>query len=89
MKKMHAMVVKLMFTQIVDEKLVKNQRIDSSEICASMSDDNITLIWNVIQSDGGFVKGRVLEKRNKISIKEAKNLQLVAIAFKMMEHCFK
>ena len=59
--KMHAMFLRLLFSQMVVKKLVENQGIDSSRSLASLSENDITAICDVIKMPYGSVSGRMLK----------------------------
>ena len=72
---------------MVDEKLVYDQRIDSPQILASLSDEDITIIWDVIRRPGGLVGNKMPDRGNQISFLAAKSMKLTAFMLKMLEHC--
>ena len=88
-KEMKEMFLRLWSSQIVAIKLVYGQGIDSPWTLASLSDEDIIAVCNVIHRPGGLVSGKTLDKGNQISILAMKNLKLTAIIFKIMEHCSK
>ena len=53
-------------------------------ILASLS-HNITFICDVIRRPGGFLNRGVSDRENKLSVLAAKNLNLTAFDFKIME----
>ena len=67
-------------------KLVSDQGKDSPWTLASLSDEDITAICNMIQRSCSLVSEKKLDRGNQISILAAKNLKLAAFMFKMMEH---
>ena len=66
------------------QKLVDNQGIESS--LASLSDEDITTICDVIRRSGGLLSMKMLDRGNQISILAANNLKLTAFMFKSIEH---
>ena len=88
-KEMEEMFLRLGFSQAVVLKLVEDQEIDSPWILASLSNDDIAAICDMIHRPGGLVSGKTPDKGNKISVMAAKNLKLVAFMFKTMEYCSK
>ena len=82
------MLLRLGFSQALVLKLVADQGIDSSYTLASLSDEDITNICNMIQWPGGLASSRKAPNRwDQISVLAAKNLKLLMFMFKMMEHC--
>ena len=86
---MQMMFIRLLFSQMMAEKLVEDWGIYSPWTIASLSDDGITVIFVVILRPCGLVGGRTSERGNQISIPAGKNLKLAVFMFMMMEHCFK
>ena len=78
------MFIRLIFSQEVAEKLVDNKGIDSNETLASLFENVIKKICDVIKRPGGLVNGRIPDRGNKISVLLAKNLKLAVLAFEMM-----
>ena len=72
---------------MVAQKLVYDQGIDSPWTIASLSDEDITVIWDVIRRPGSLVGSKVPHRVNHISFLEVKNLKLTSFMFKPMEHC--
>ena len=70
-------------------KLLDDQGIDSPQTLASLSDEDIATICNMICRPGRLVGGKTLDRGNQISFLTAKNLKLTAFMFKTMEHCSK
>ena len=66
-------------------KLVDDQGIDSPWILASLFDEDIATIYNVILRPGGIVSRKSSNRGNQISVLAAKNLKLVAFVFMTME----
>ena len=88
-KEMEEMFLRLGFNQIVDMKLVDDQRIDFPQTLASLSDEEIAAICNVIQESGMLVMWKMPDRGNEISVLAARYLKLVAFMFKTLEHCSK
>ena len=86
-KEMEEMFLRLRFSQLVTQKLVDDQGIDSPRTLTDFSDLEIATICNVIRMPGGLVSGKMPDSKNQISILIAKNLELAAFMFKMMECC--
>ena len=85
-KEMEEMFLSLRFSQAVVLKLVEYQGIDSPLTLASLSDDNITAICDVIYRPGGLVSRKTKGRGNQISVLAIKNLKLMAFMFKTMEY---
>ena len=88
-EEMEEMFLRLGFSQAVVLKLMEDQGIVSPWILASLSDENITAIGDMIHRPGGLVGGKTLDRGNQISVLVTKNLKLMAFMFKTMEHCSK
>ena len=86
---MNEMFLRLRFSQTVAMKLVDDQGIVSPWTIASISDEDIATVWDVIRRPGGLVSSKMPDRENRISIPVAKNLELSAFMFKSMEHCSK
>ena len=86
-KQMEEMFFNLGFSQVVAEKLVYDQGIDSPWILASLSDKNITVICDVIRRCGELVGSKTPDRENQISVLAAKALKLAAFMLKMLENC--
>ena len=80
------MFFKLGFSQTVAQKLVYDQGIDSPQTLASLSDENITMICDVIRWPGGLVSSTTPVRGNQISILVAKNIKLAVFMLKSLEH---
>ena len=72
---------------MVAQKLVEDQGKDPPQTLASLSDEIISAICEVIRRPGGLVSGRTHERGKQISVLVVKNLKLAPFMFKMMEHC--
>ena len=79
------MFTRLIFSQMVVEKLVEAQDKDFHKTLASLSDDDI----NTTRRCCGLVSRRATGRGDQISILVAKNHKLDAFMFKTMEHCSK
>ena len=88
-KEMEEMFLGLEFNQTVAMKLVDDQGIDFPWTLASLSDNNIATICDMICRPGGLVSGKTPDRVNQISVLAAKNLKLAAFMFKSMECCSK
>ena len=86
---MQAMFIRLLFSHILMKKLGKDQGTDFPMTLASLSDHDITAIYDAIERPGGLVSGRMPDRRSQISILAAENLKLAAFMSKMMEQCHK
>ena len=82
---MEEMFLRLGFSQTVAMKLVDDQGIDSPWTLASLFDEDIVTICDMIRRPGGLVSGKTLGRGNQISILVVKNLKLAAFMFKTME----
>ena len=85
-KEMEEMILWLGFSQTVAMKLVDNQGKDSPWTPASLSDEDIVAICDVIHRHGGLVSGKTLDKGNQISVLATNNLKLTAFIFKTIKH---
>ena len=83
------MFPRLGFSQTVVTKLVDDQGIVSSLSLASLSDEIIATIGNVIRWPVSLVSRNMPYMRNQISFLVAKNLKLAAFMFKLMKLCSK
>ena len=88
-KEMDEIFLRLGFTQTVSMKLVDEQGINSLQTLASLSDEDITAICNVIHRPGRYLSGKTPDRGKHISVLATKNLKLAAFMFKTMEHCSK
>ena len=61
--------------------------IDSLWTLASLSEENIAAICNVIHRPHGLVSGKTPDRGSQISVLAIKNLKLMAFMFKTIEHC--
>ena len=86
-KEMEKIFLDLGFNQVVAQKLVDDQEIDSSKTLTSLSDEDITAICDVIRRPGGLVGNKTPDRGNKISVLATNNLKLAGYIFKMMAHC--
>ena len=86
---MEKMFFRLGFSQAVVLKLVDYQGIDSPQTLASLSDEEITEIFDIIYRPGGLVSRKTPDRGDKSSVLTMKNLKLLAFMFKTMEHCSK
>ena len=75
-KEMEEMSLRLDFSQTVAKKLVDNRGIVLPQTLASLSDEDIATIWDMINRPGGLVSGKTLDRKNQISFLDAKNLKL-------------
>ena len=50
-----------------------------------LSDEDIAAICDVIRRPGGFVRSKMSERGEQISVLAAKNLKLAVFMFKLME----
>ena len=60
------MFLRLGFSQTVNQKLVKDEGIDSAQTLGSLSDEDISVIYEVIRRSGVLVSGMMPGKRNHI-----------------------
>ena len=81
------MFLRLGISQAVVLKLVDDPGIDSPWTIASLSDEDIIAIYNMICRPSGLVSGKTPERGNQISVLAANNL--MAFMFNTMEHCSK
>ena len=88
-KEMEEIFLRLGFSQAVVLKLVDGQGIDSPWTLASLSDEDITIICDIICRPSGLVSGKTPDRGNQISVLAVNNLKLMAFMFKKMEHCSK
>ena len=84
---MEEMFLRLGLSQAVVLKLVDDHGIDSPRTLASLFDENIATICDVICRSGGLVSRKTPDRGNQISVLDTKNLKLIAFMFKTMEHC--
>ena len=87
-KERQLMFLRLGFSQMVAQKIVEFQGIDSPWTLACHSDD-VSAICAVIRRSGILVSGGTSDRRAQIPILAAKNLNLPMLLFKMMEHSTK
>ena len=73
----------------VATKLVDAQGLDCPWTLASLSDEDLTIICNMIQRPGRLVSRKTSDSGNQISVLAAMNLKLVAFMFKTKKHCSK
>ena len=64
---MQEMFLRLLFSQMVAQKLAEDQGINSSQILTSISDENITAICDAIRRHGGLVGGRISDRTDQIN----------------------
>ena len=83
------MFLRLGFSPAVVLKLMEDLWIDSPWTIASLSDEDITTICDMIHRPGGLLSGKTLDRGNQISVLATKNLKHLAFMFKTMEHCSK
>ena len=83
------MFLRLGFSQTVAMKLVDGQGIGSPWTLASLSDEDIATICDVIHRPSGLVSWKTPDRGNQIFVLAKKNLKLAAFMCKTMEHCFK
>ena len=88
-EKIEEMFLRLSLSQTVAMNLVDNQGIVSTQTQASLSDEEIATICDVIRRPSGLLSRKMPDRRNQISVMAAKNLNLAAFMFKSMEHCSK
>ena len=81
------MFLRLGFSQAVVPKLVDDQGIDYPWTLASLFDEDITVICNMIHRPGRLVSWKTPDEGNQISVLAMKNLKLTAFMFKTREHC--
>ena len=67
---------------------MEDQGADSPRALASLSDDNITAICDLIRKSGSIVSGKMTNMGNQI-FTLAKNLKLTMLMFKTIECCSK
>ena len=77
------MFVRLSLSQMVVDKLVKDQKTDCPMTLSSLSDDKTTAICDVIRRSGDLVNKRTPARGNQVSALAAKNLQLTTFMLKM------
>ena len=82
---MYNMLIRLLFSQLVVEKLGEDNEIDSYRTLAGFSDDDITSICGAIRRPVFLVSMRMPDRRNQIYVLVEKNLKLSMFMFKMME----
>ena len=75
-EEMKKVFLRLGFSQPVVLKLVEDQGIDSLWTLASLSDEDIAAICDVIHRPGGLVSKKTLDRGNQISVLATKNLKL-------------
>ena len=85
-EQMEEMFLNLGFSQVVAEKLVYDQQIDSPQILANLSDEDITMICNTIRKSDGLVGGKTPERGDQIFILLTKSFKLAAFVLKTLEH---
>ena len=61
---MKEMFLKLGFSQTVAKKIEEDQGIDSQQTLASLSDKEITAIYDTIRRPGGLVSSKTPDKGN-------------------------
>ena len=71
--------VQLLFSQMVVEKLVQDQRVDFPRTLASLSYENITAICYIIRRPGGLVSRRMPDRENEIFVLLAKNAHCINV----------
>ena len=81
---MEEMFLGLCFSQAVAMKQLDDQGIDSPWTLASLSDEVITAICDMIHRPGRLVSGKTLDRGNQISALATKNLKLAAFMFKTL-----
>ena len=86
-KQMEEMFLRLGVCQAVVLKLVDDQGIDSPWTLASLSNEDIAAIYNVIHRPVGLVSGKTSNRGNQISVLAATNLKLAVFTVKTMKHC--
>ena len=67
-------------------KLVDDQGMDSSWTLASLSDEDIVTICDMIRRPGSLLSWKIWDRGQQISALVAKNFELTMCVFKMMEH---
>ena len=70
---MEEMFLRLGFSKAVVLKLVEDQGIDYPWTLASLSDEDIDTICDMIHRPGGLVVGKTLDRGNQISLLATKN----------------
>ena len=81
------MFIRLLFSQMVVNKLVRDQGICSPKTLVSISGEVITAICDVIRRYGGLVDTRKPYRGHQISLLVAKNLKLTMLIFKLIKQC--
>ena len=79
---MQVIFIRLLFSQMMAEKLVLDQGMASLKTLVSLSDDNITVLFDITKWPVDVVSGRMIDRENEISIQAAKNLKLSWFMFK-------
>ena len=85
-KEMEKMFLRLGFIKAVVLKLVEDKGIDFPQTLASLSDEDIATIYDMVCRPCGLVSGKTLDRGIQISVPAAKNLKLMEFMFKTMEH---
>ena len=86
---MQEMFVWLLFSQRIAKKLVDDQEIDSPNTLASISNNDIVTICDIIRRHGGFISGKTLDTGDQIYVLVTKNLKFPPFMFNIMECCSK
>ena len=64
---------------IIEEMEKRFLRLGFPQTLASLSDEDITMIWDVIRRPSGLVSDKMLDRGNQISVLAAKHLKLIAL----------
>ena len=83
-EEMEEMFLRLGFSQTVAIKLVDDQGIDSPWTLASLSDEDIAAVCNVICRPCRLVRRKTLVRGNQISILVTKSLKLTALMLTLL-----
>ena len=86
-KQMEMIFLKLGFSQVVSDMLVYDQEIYSPLILASLSNEEIIMIYDVIRRPGGLVGHKTLDRGNQISVLAMKSMKLTAFMLMTLECC--
>ena len=86
-EEMQEIFLRLVFSQSLALKLVDDQGIDSPWTLASLSNEDIAAMYNVIHRPVGLVSGKTSNRGNQISVLAATNLKLAVFTVKTMKHC--
>ena len=84
---MERLFLRLCFSQTVARKLEEDHGIDSPQILAILSDEDIATIYEMICTFNGLVSGNTPDRGNWITVLAVKNPKLLALMVNKMEHC--